>query len=256
MNWEKVFEALFDDVDFSSEIDRRKAYIRCIEYADEHVDFEDYNLFLAAAADRLGQTRLMKDLLSLKIKATGKEKIHITFEDMEGIQVIANPEGCLYLARVFRALAMSKLPGEHIHLSYGEPPLEGESFPAVFYMEDNPYFMAMMGEKVDGPTDWDIPKREIDPKDIAAFFINEYTPEQLMMTINKPYPVLRWGWMIPGKPVWKKEIREDWSRMVSIVFQRDDGAVQEVGIDLDDESVGFLTEADIQRLQERIRREP
>lgn len=248
MNLDQIIDDLLKSVDMSSEIDRRRAYIRCIEYADENIPFDEYNLFLAKTADKLGQSRLMRDLLSLKVKSNGREKIHITFEDVDGCQIIANPEGCLYLARAFRALSTSKLPGEHIHLLYGEHPLKGESYPAVLYMEDNAYFLPMEQGTAEEGTEWPVVKREIHPKDIAGMFISEYIPEQLMITVNKVYPVLRWEWLTPGKQAWKKEIREDSSRVVIFTFIRDDGQEQEVGLDLDDELVGFVTHEEVKKL--------
>ena len=90
MDLDRKLDELLAGVDMDSELDRRRAYIRVIEYADDQVPLEDYNLFLAKAADRLGQNRLMRDVLSMKLKADGKERIVIRFDEMEGCQIIAS----------------------------------------------------------------------------------------------------------------------------------------------------------------------
>lgn len=249
MDLKKILDGLLSDVDMRSEIARRKAYIRCIEYADEHVDYDQYNLFLAEAADRLGQVRLMRDILSTKLRPTQRERIHVRFDDAEGCQIIANPEGALYMARAFRALSSAKLVGEHIHFYYGEPPLVGDSYPVVMYLEDDAYFDDTDEDGIIGsPSEWQIEKRDIDPSEIAGFFVGDYMPEQLFISINKVYPVLSWEWLMPGMQVWKKEIRDNSDRMIVLTFRRDDGEIQQIAIDLDDDMFGFVTFADLKKM--------
>lgn len=248
MDLDCKLDELLAGVDMASELDRRRAYIRVIEYADDQVALEDYNLFLAKAADRLGQNRLMRDVLSMKLKADGKERIVIRFDEMEGCQIIANPSGCLYLSRAFRALSQAKLPGEHLHFFYGEPPLFAESYPAVLYNEDDAYLDSLVEDGGEATYEWPITPRNLDPEEIVGFFITEYIPENLMCTVNRIYPVLGWQWLKAGQDVWKKDIREDWSRMVVFTFRRDDGQQERVALDLDDEYVGFVTRDDLMQL--------
>lgn len=249
MDFRKILDNLLSEVDMRSEIARRKAYIRCIEYADQYVDFDHYNLFLAEAADRLGQARLMRDLLSTKLRPSDRERIHVRFDESEGCQIIANAEGALYLARAFRALSTAKLIGDHIHFFYGEPPLIGDSYPMVLYLEDDAYFDNTDEEGgVGSPGEWPIQKRDIDPADIAGFFVGDYMPEQLFMSVNKVYPLLSWEWLMPGRQVWKKEIRDNSDRMIVLTFQRDDGETQEIAVDLDDDIIGFVTFKDLKKM--------
>ena len=61
--------------------------------------------------------------------------LHIRYDEEEGCQIIANPEGCLYLARAFRALALAPSPGAHLSLDYDLPPMVGETYPAMLYID-------------------------------------------------------------------------------------------------------------------------
>jgi hypothetical protein len=249
MDIDKLLDELLADVNLGSDLDRRKAYIRCIEYADQHVGFDDYNLFLAKAADRLGQTRLLRDMLATQIKTNGRERVHIRFDDEEGCQIIVNKEGALYLTRAFRALSMTRMVGDHIHLYYGEPPLAGDSYPAILYLEDDKYFDNTDEEEgVGSLVEWPIIRREIDPNNIAGFYVSDYLPEKLFMSVNKVYPVLQWSWLTSEMSTWKKCIREEIDRMVVVSFLRDDGMLQEIALDLDDDLVGFVTYDDIRKL--------
>jgi hypothetical protein len=65
-------------------------------------------------------------------------------------------------------------------------------------------------------------------------------PPPLVMTTGKTYRILscaRWS----GQKVWRKDWRPETARLQVFRFERDDGIVQEVALDLDDPGIDFLT---------------
>ena len=50
-----------------SEIEKRKAYLKCIDYADLNLGSDEYNLFILEAANKLGQKRIIKDFIKSSI---------------------------------------------------------------------------------------------------------------------------------------------------------------------------------------------
>jgi hypothetical protein len=224
-----------------------REYNRSVEeYADLNLELPEYAELLSKAAVALDQQRLLMEIISPRLKATGKEKVHIRFDEEEGCQIIANPQGCLYLTRAFRALSMSPAPGAHLHLDYGVAPMVGETYPAVLYMEDDDYFIQEL--EIENVEPQPLPMKTVDPSQIKGFFVTEDYPEHLKCTRNKIYTVLDWEWMGDNRLVYRKEIRDDFSRMVTFTFKRDDGETMQIGLDLDDEDVGFITQDDIKTM--------
>ena len=252
MDFDQILDALVADCEMRSELDRRRTFLKCVEYADEHVDAEQYNDFLLLAAERLGQGKLMREALSLAVRATGRERLHLRFDETEGVQLIGNPAGLLYLSRVLKNLSQAQSAGEHITLGYGEPPLMGESYPLAAYVEDDGYFDELPDLL---PTDGGIleqmlTEREITPDRLAAFIIHEFAPEECGITADRLYPVLGWEKFIPGMLVWRKELRADLSRVVILRFRNDDGAAGRMALDLDDPDIDFITTDDLQRMND------
>ncbi len=249
MDLDMLLDKLLDHVDVDSELARRRAFLSMVEYADLNLTLQDYALFLTKAAVRLGQQRLLAEMVTPRLKTNGQEKVHIRYDEEEGCQIIANPEGCLYLARAFRALALAPSPGAHLSLDYDLPPMVGETYPAMLYMEDDEYFARELENMPAEAGLWQV--RDIRPEDIAAFFITEEYPSYLGCTRNRVYPVLDWAWLQQQRSVYRKQIRDDEGRMVVFTFRRDDGQQIEMALDLDDEEVGFITRQDIAAMEKK-----
>jgi len=68
-----------------------------------------------------------------------------------------------------------------------------------------------------------------------------------MMTLNKIYKVSSCE-KYKNQNVWVKEIREATDRVFTFRFTRDDNEIEEIGLDLDDETVLFFTKDDLTQL--------
>ncbi|HEX9063344.1 MAG TPA: hypothetical protein VF941_24495, partial [Clostridia bacterium] len=89
--------------------------------------------------------------------------------------------------------------------------------------------------------------RDISGEDIRAFISVEITPPSLMMTRGKIYSAISVE-KYAGQDIWKKEIRADLSRLYIFKFVRDDGDIQKLALDIDDEDFFFYTENDLKGL--------
>jgi hypothetical protein len=250
MDFDSLIDPLIADCDMRSELDRRRTFLKCVEYADTNIDADNYNAFLMHAAERLGQAKLMREAMSLAVRTTGTEKLHLRFDEAEGVQLIGNQSGLMYLSRVLKNLSQARSAGEHITLGYGEKPLVGESYPLAAYVEDDSYFTDISellpsdGGIIEQPLD----KKDINPNDIAAFYIIDYAPEECGLTANAIYPVSGWEKYVPGMLVWRKELRADMSRVLILRYIAADSTEGRLAVDIDDPDIGFITFADIKKI--------
>lgn len=250
MDFDALLDSLTADCDMRSELDRRRTFLKCVDYADANVDADNYNAFLLRAAERLGQAKLMREAMSLAVRTTGDEKLHLRFDEAEGVQLIGNQSGLMYLSRVLKNLSQARSAGEHITLGYGEKPLVGESYPLAAYVEDDSYFndIAELLPSDGGAMEQELDKRDVNPNDIAAFYIIDYAPEECGLTANAIYPVAGWEKYVPGMLVWRKELRADMSRVLILRFTASDGSEGRLAVDLDDPDIGFITFSDIKKI--------
>jgi hypothetical protein len=250
MDFDALLDSLISDCDMRSELDRRRTFLKCVEYADTNVDADQYNSFLMRAAERLGQAKLMREAMSLAVRTTGDEKLHLRFDENEGVQIIGNQSGLLYLSRVLKNLSQARSAGEHITLGYGEKPLIGESYPLAAYVEDDSYFtdIAELIPPDGSAIEPELNKKEINPNDIAAFYIIDYAPEECGLLANTLYPVAGWEKYVPGMLVWRKELRLDMSRVLVLRYIASDGEEGRLAVDIDDPDIGFITFTDIKRI--------
>jgi hypothetical protein len=250
MDFDTLLESLTADCDMRSELDRRRTFLKCVEYADMNVDADHYNEFLMLAAEKLGQAKLMREAMSLAVRTTGNEKLHLRFDEAEGVQLIGNQPGLMYLSRVLKNLSQARSAGEHITLGYGEKPLTGESYPLAAYVEDDSYF-ADISELLppdSGIMEQALDKKEVNPNEIAAFYIIDYAPEECGLEANTVYPVAGWEKYVPGMLVWRKELRADMSRVLVLRFIAADGEEGRLAVDIDDPDLGFITFTDIKKI--------
>jgi hypothetical protein len=249
MDFDSILSDLMADCDMRSELDRRRTFLKCVEYADQNVDADHYNDFLMHAAEKLGQARLMREALSLAVRTTGNEKLHLRFDEAEGIQIIGNQSGLMYLSRLLKNLSQARSAGEHITLNYGERPLMGESYPVAAYMEDDAYFSDLDMQPAEGEIEEQaMPRRDTNPNEIAGFFIIDFAPEECGLAANVIYAVSGWEKYVSGMLVWRKELRPDMSRVIVLRFVASDGGEGRLAVDIDDPDIGFVTLTDIKRL--------
>ncbi|MDD4797521.1 MAG: hypothetical protein PHO66_07120 [Eubacteriales bacterium] len=252
MDYNEKLEELLAGCDMRSELDRRRTYIRCVQYAEEMVDAPHLNDFLRVAAERLGQQRLFREVTNDLIQSDGKEKIHIRFEEAEGIQIIGNPSGLLYLSRIFKNLSLRDDPGEYVYFYYGEAPLGEGSLPLAVYRENDAYFEDIDDDDDDYLDDDEVPsilaERSVDPAEVAGFFVIAQPPEEFGMQPMKVYPVEAWEDLPLNKELIAQEIGREIDRMVVFTFRKGDGQEARIALDMADPGVGFITRADMNLL--------
>lgn len=250
MNYEKIIKQLTSKFDFDSETDRKKAYQKCIEYADQNLDNTfHYNPFVEKAAKTLGQEIIRKDISRRTTEESGNEKLHLTYSKESGPVLTGNASGLSYLSEVMKKLSEASMNSEHAHFFYGEPPLYGNSFPLTIYLESDDWFRKIdqddKKKQKKGKTEYKY--RYIDTEKIVAFLISDKVPPELLITPNKIYKVYsceKYG----EKDVWLKKIRENTDRIFIFQFRKDDNEIEEIGLDLDDEKVLFLTKDNLSQL--------
>lgn len=250
MEFDTLLDTLTADCDMRSELDRRRTFLKCVEYADSNVDADNYNTFLMLAAERLGQAKLMREAMSLAVRTTGNEKLHLRFDETEGVQIIGNQSGLMYLSRLLKNLSQARSAGEHITLGYGERPLTGESYPMAAYVEDDSYFANI--EELLPPdnsiSEEALSRKDVNPNEIAAFYIIDFVPEECGLKANAVYPVAGWEKYVPGMLVWRKELRQDMSRVLILRFIAEDGSEGRLAVDIDDPDIGYITFSDIKNI--------
>ncbi|MHC4353901.1 MAG: hypothetical protein ACYS0H_14425 [Planctomycetota bacterium] len=250
MDYDKTIDQLTGGFDLDSDVGRREAYERCIEYADRELDGTlDYNPFLDVAADKLDQEPVRKDIVRSMIEQSGREKLHLTYREESGPELTGNAAGLSYLSAVLDGLSKATMNGEHSHFFSGRPPLCGKSFPLTIYLEDDDWFEEHTGDDDNGEKDDTAGRRfrDIDVGQIEAFMLLSHVPIELMATPDRIYRVLACE-KYEGQDIWVKMIREQSERVFTFAFMRDDGERQQLALDIDDKEVAFLTKDHLSQL--------
>jgi hypothetical protein len=250
MDYEKIIKQLISKFDFDSETDRKKAYQKCIEYADQNLDYTfHYNQFVEKAAEILGQETIRKDISRRMVEESGNEKLHLIYSKESGPELTGNASGLSYLSQVMKKLSEATMNGEHAHFFYGEPPLYGSSYPLTIYLESDDWFKKIEqdNKKKQKNIKTEYKHRDIDTDKIVAFSISDKMPPDMLVTPNKVYKVYSCE-KYEDKDVWLKKIREKTDRIFVFQFRKDDNEIEEIGLDLDDEKVLFLTKDNLSQL--------
>jgi len=249
MNYDKIIENLSSEFDLNSDTGRKKAYEKCIEYAESNLDnTADYNLFLDVAGDKLGQDPVRKDMARRLVKQSGDEKLYLTCSKEAGPELTGNASGLSYLSDVIKNLSEAKMNGEHSHFYYREQPLQGNSYPLTIYFEDDDWFEKYSRDDTTNDENALMKNkfRDIDAKKIEAFLLCGEVPVELMMTPSKIYKVSACE-RYKKQDVWVKKIREETNRTFVFEFERD-GELGDLALDLDDETVIFLMKDDLRQV--------
>lgn len=241
----KLMETLITGCDLSNEAGRKEAFDRCLRYADEHLGQSlDCNVFLAEAARRLGQTQVMKDVISSIVPVPSEARLHLAYQAEVGPVLSGNVAGLKYLAELILTLAQAPLDGEHVQLDWNHPPVIGDSYGLLVYREADAWFEEGADEwpEDDGPDD--LTRNDVKPEEVLAVqFLGELPPGPALR-VNRVYLVQTKS-KFGGDDVYYKPIREDDSRIWVFSVRDDQGNVLRLGLDLDDPDLNFLTRADL-----------
>lgn len=248
-DYNDIIEQLVAEFDLDSGIGRKKAYEKCVEYADRELDGTlSYNAFLDAAADKLEQVPVRKDIVRGMIEPSGDEKLHLTYRKEGGPELTGNAAGLAYLSAVLSGLSNANVSGEHSHFFRSRPPLCGDSFPLTIYLEDDNWF-EKHADGDNGETDDETGNkfRNLDVNQIVAIMLLSDPPFELMVTPDKIYKVLACR-KYQDQDIWAKMIRRKSDRMFIFEFEADDGKQVQLALDIDDKEVAFLTEEHLNQL--------
>ncbi len=248
MDYDKVIKSLLDGHDVFSETGRKKAYQKCIEYADAHLEKSpQYNKFVAKAAKYLKQVPVVKAVIKQLVQANGTERLHLIYTDANGPVLTGNRTALRYLASILHHLSRAELDGDHIHFYYHEAPLFGESYPLTVYVEADEWFDKNAVAEEDGEEEEEFEKRDVNPERITAFLVVHETPPGLLITKNTIYKVLSCE-KYDGQKAWKKSIREDSGRMYVLRFNDDDNKPTALAVDLDDGDLIFFSDKNLKQV--------
>ncbi len=246
--YEGVVTSIGVDYDLTSDLGRRKAFDACVRYADERlIDNIDYNYFMSLAGKRFQCPPVFKDVLRL-VPSDGSEKVILEYIEKSGPCLAANRNGLTYLSRAFAILATSRLRGDHVHLRYHEFPMVGRSFPLTVYLEDEAWFEDQIKKESSAKdATHEPPRRDVDPDQVRAFIITDQMPSELLLTRGQVYLVHR-AEKLRDQKICKKFIRDNTERMYLFEFTDDEGGLTNLGLDLDDSGIVFLTEKSLKQV--------
>ncbi|UCG46934.1 MAG: hypothetical protein JSU94_15720 [Phycisphaerales bacterium] len=242
MDYLKIIQDLIGQFDLSLETQRRLAYARCEEYADEHLAAsENWNRFLERAAKILRVPPTRKDVAREAVAQVGDEKLHLAYSPEAGPTLVGNASGLIYLSKVLHNIASSRSSGEHSHFYYGQWPLVGTSFPLTVSLENEKWFVEHSGNNDPDSEDdsQQVPERDVPEEHVIAFQICGPAPPNLLVTPYKVYRILSVA-EYNEQNEWIKGIRESTHRVRMFSFLDDAGKQRTLGLDLDDQQVVFL----------------
>lgn len=241
--YSEILDQITRRFDLTNDFGRKRAYEASIDYAREHlIDDPHCDEFLTAAAKRLGFAQISFDTLESRVKLPKNAWLDIWISDEEDeVAVTGTREGLQYLIDLLTQLRNATDRDEHIHLDRSYLPLTESSANLVLFKEEESWFTGAANE-----TDFDrFPQRNVEPKDIYAIQFIHYPPDDLPITAQKLYRVLK---VEPesGEPVNVKEFPEGAEdRYFRFAFVADNGEKFTYTFHLDDPGVNYFTHKEI-----------
>jgi len=239
MNYGRLVQKLTSEFDLSSEIQKKQAFNKCKEYAQENFsDNKDFNAFFEVVSKSLKIPPLIKDTTKEKVIETGHEKIHLSYSKNSGPVLSGNYDGLIYLSKVLKELAESRENGNHVHFYYGGFPMYGNSYPLTIYFEDNGWFekYAAKGDERES-----IDQRKVDINSLVGVLIHDEIPPSFYLTKQKIYKIIAVE-KYNDQSVMVKKIRESNERVYIFTLLNDLGKNTQIGLDIDDQTILFFNE--------------
>ena len=250
MDYQSIIEKLISGFDINSELGRKSAYNNCLEYAKKNLQAPKvFNSFVAQAAKMLDLPPVRKDVAAESTTSSGDEKLHLTFSQQTGPVLTGNRSGLSHLSRLLDNLAGSEQTGEHTHLYHDGFPMFGKTFPLTIYLENDFWFLKYANETTIGrgtPAEKRI-KRNIDPDAIVAFAIFDDVPPDFPIIRGNIYKVSSCT-KYQNQKIWVKGISDKSDRLFVFTFRDDNDIDKQLGLDMDDPTILFLTKNDVKKL--------
>jgi len=251
MNYRSLIEKLISGLDIGSKSGRKKAYSKCIDYAEENFkEPRDYNSFVAQAAKMLDEVPCIQDVAAVSTPSTGNEKLHLAYSQQSGPVLTGNKSGLLYLSNLLKNLAASQEENDHAHLYHDEFPMYGRTFPLTIYLENDPWFLKHANESPEAEQAPEVerPYRQLDPNSIAAFAVLDEIPPTMPIIKGNLYKVQSCT-KYKDEDVWIKAISEESERLFLFTFNNDENVLSQIALDIDDPKIFFLTKYDVEKLK-------
>jgi hypothetical protein len=249
MDYLHVVEKLIRPYDLTRETERKKAYIKCEEYAKEHIEGRlEFNAFMEAVGEKLDMPPTLRSSLVDELgEVPESAKLHLRFNPGTGPELTGNVEGLRYLADLLVELARHGVEHDHTHLYTDEAPMCGGGYPLTIYHEPDAWFDKLGQERAEAGRQRAIVPRNIQPSEVAALCLPGQVPPDVLLTKGRPYRVLAVA-SCKEKEVWEKPIRESCERFFFFTVMNDDGKSETFGFDLDDPEVLFFSREDVAAL--------
>lgn len=242
----ELLDQIIRAFDLSHDFGRKKAYEATIDYARENLlDDPHCDEFLRDAAKRLGFAPISFETLENRVKLPKGAWLDLWISDEDDeVALTGTREGIQYLIDLLTQLKNSDDADEHIHLDRAVLPMTESSANLVLFKEDETWFT---GSGTDGEAEA-YPPREIDPQSIYAVQFIHFPPDDLPITANRLYRVLKIE-EDDAEAVNAKEFPEgDESRYYRFFFAADNGERFSYVFHLDDPGVNFFTHREIMSL--------
>lgn len=239
----EILDQITRRFDLSHDFGRKRAYEAAIEYAREHLlDDPHRDEFLRAASKRLGFAQISFDTLESRVKLPKNAWLDVWISDEEDeVAITGTREGLQYLIDLLTQLRNASDGDEHIHLDRAYLPLTESSANLVLFKEEESWFTGTANE-----TDFErYPQRPMDPRTIYAIQFIHYPPDDLPITAQKLYRVLK---VEPEKeePSNFKEFPEgSQDRYYRFTFVADNDEQFSYTFHLDDPGVNYFTHKEI-----------
>ena len=238
----RILDGILAEHDLSHDFGRRQAWEAVIDHARAELKEDpDCDAFLETAAERLGFATISAEDLDHRIRLPKGAWLDVWISDEdEEVAITGTSDGIQYLIDLLTSLRSSKEPSEHLHLDRAFLPMTENSANLVLFKEEEQWFTGPLekGEPY--------PPREIEPKSIYAIQFIHFPPDDLPMTANRLYRVIRCEAVADSESTGLKEFSEGSSdRYYRFTFVADTGERFSYVFHLDDPGVNFFTHREI-----------
>lgn len=246
----KVLDTIIAECETTSAEGRQKAFERCLDYADRHLGKSlECNLFLAWAAERLGQSRVMKQVVQEMVNRAETARLHVGYQPDWGMVLTGNAEGLKYLSDLLSLLAEAPVEGEFIKMEPEDEEIIADSFGLIVFREDEDWFEAVEEEyELQEDEDYAVlSRRKLDPGKVFGLQFLSDPPAGINVQRNKVY-IVQEVKKRTSEEIFEKLIREDSDNLWVFSFNDDNYDNITLALDLEDPDLNFLTRADMAQI--------
>jgi hypothetical protein len=184
----QLLDQIIGPFDLSHDFGRKGAYEAAIEYARKQLIEDPHcNEFLLAAAKRLWFAAITREALEGRVKLPKEAWLDLWISDEDDeVALTGTREGIQYLIDLLTQLRDATDPEQHIHLDRGALPMTENSANLVLFKEEESWFTGVAGDAMQ-----DYPQRDLDPTTIYAIQFIHYPPDDLPISAQRLYRVLK-----------------------------------------------------------------